>query len=158
MSAFWRSSPFATATAIAASVASKWVASRAGLLDQAKACLRQLLTLIDVTGTAQLPTPEGRVIPMDVGMQAVPGETARGTEPARLDRLLVKQLLECLPDWPPSQSVQRWHLRIVMSFTTGMCREVMAVLLTREDGSHALMTALIEKMLRAPQVKERLHT
>ena len=131
----------------------EWVASKARLSDQAQACLRQLLALIDATGTTQLPTPAGRVIPMDVGVLAVPGETARSTEPARLDRLLVKQLLECLPDWPPSQSVQRWHLRIVMSFTTGMCREVMSVLLTREDGSHALMTALIEKMLRAPHAQ-----
>ena len=74
------------------------VASKAGLSDQAQACLRQLLALIDATGTAQLPTPAGRVIPMDVGALAVPGETVRSTEPARLDRLLVKQLLECLPD------------------------------------------------------------
>ena len=86
-------------------------------------------------------------------MNTASGEVARGTEPARLDRLLVKQLLECLPGWPPSQSIQRWHLRIVMSFTTGMCQEVMGVLLAREDGAHALMTALIEKMLRAPHAQ-----
>lgn len=114
-----------------------------------------LLALIDALGTAQVPTPEGRVVPMDVGIQYQSGDLMRGAEPPRLDRLLVKHLLECL--FLTGRQANRcsggtW-LRIVMSFTTGMCREVVAVLLTREDGSQALMTALIEKMLRAPHAQ-----